>query len=986
MKRLAVCTVLLLSLPAAAEEAEEQVRMSLARYAELTAAAQRAASARATWAGTSLQVTLPGADGGDVVVALEAQLGVLGEDLAEIPLLPQDVVIEAVSFQGDSTRIASVRGMHTLLLAADERSGALSLSYRVPARSVAGGARYAVVPLPLAPSAALTLRGGGADVEVSPAADVRRNGGEVKARVGATSAVVVRWGGASDGHVVRRVDYRMSLDSSGDGVDVDATFEVHVKGRGAAVRLAPESVALMDVRDGNTPLAARVEDGWHHAQVTAGGRRNVRARFRLAIDRSHGQPQVELHPAGVSITRLEANIPGSRQVTVEPAVPVAVTTRGGGRAATTKAVAHLPPTDSFTVRWTESRAAPEQLVRINTETYQLVTLSEGVIRAKVVSRWEVIRGKVKQLALQLPDDVVLYRVTGEGIEDWRTFAAADGQPRQVRIQLGKELEGELRVELELETVAPRAEGSPVDVPLLRPLQSFRETGVVALFDGKKVGFAEATATGFSKAGEDALPVDVRKGLTSKVRQAFKHVGPPGRLASKVAAAEERETRFDAHVNTLYTVKEGSLLGSATALIEVKSGRRDAIHVSLPAGVSEPRITAPSLNKAEVDADFDAGEGRKAWEVRFTQALEGAISVDVEFEMLLPKELGRIEVPDLRVEGAEVEDGALGISAETGIEVQPDEVGELRRVAAQELPKAIRLRSEREVLVGFDYAHPPWKLALDVKRHKTVETLKGVARAAWLETSVLDNGHVITRATYQVDNEDLQYLRLALPDGAKVLSVAADGRAVKAVADDTGAIALSLPKGRSLLLEVAYETTRGRLGPLGRIALVAPHADLRVGRVQWLLRLPDGFSLHGVSTDLKPVEPYLFRAPERSSGKPASVLPEGDFESHLFTYAVHDPSEPALELAFVFVSGGAGSIDFLLLLAALVLLGCVVVRRTHGDPMRRKDWICLGVGVVLLLLKAGVWGLGFGEGLLTVVVLAGVSIVAWRRARREEEAA
>ena len=984
MSKLAACSILLFSLPAAAEEADGQVRMSLSRYADLTTAAQRAAGARVTWTSASLSATLPDEGGGEVAIVLGAQLRLLGEDLAEVPLLPLDAVIEAASFDGSPARIAAAGGMHTLLLPADEREGPVELRYLVPTGAVAGGARYAVVPVPPVPGADVRIGGGGDSVEVAPAADVRREGSELRARLGSASAFVIRWGEAEDGHVVRRIDYRLTPDSGGDGADVEALYEVHASGAGAEVWLAPETVALMDVRDGTTPLPASVIDGWHQATVTGRGRRTLRARFRLPVDRSHGQPQVELHPAGVSIIRLEANIPGTRQVSVEPAVPVVVTTKGAGRTATTQAVAHLPPTESFTVRWTESRAAPEQLVRVNTETYQLVTLSEGVIRSRVIGTWEVIRGKVKQLALQLPEDVVLYRVTGEGIEDWRTFAATDGQPRQVRLQLGKELEGKLTVELELETVAPRAEGSPVDVPLLRPLDSFRETGAVALFDGQKVGFAEATATGFSRAGEDALPVEVRKGLTSKVRQAFKHVGPPGRLASQVAAAEERETRFDAHVNTLYTVKEGALLGSATALVEVKSGRRDAIHVSLPEGVAEPRITAPSLNKAEIDPGFAAGEGRKAWEVRFTQALEGAISIDVEFELLLPKELGRIAAPDLRVEGAEVEDGALGIAAETGIEVQPVEVGDLRRVAAQELPKAIRLRSQREVLLGFHYAHAPWSLALDVKRHRTVETLKGVARAAWLETSVLDNGHLITRATYQVDNDDLQYLRLALPEDAKVLSVAADGTAVKAVADDTGAIALPLAKGRSLLLEVAYETTRSRLGPLGRIALVAPHADLRVGQVQWLLRLPEGFSLHGVSTDLKRAEPYLFQAPERPSGEPAAAQPEGDFESHLFTYAVHDPSEPALELAFVFVSGGAGALDTLLLLVALALLGCVVVRRALRDPMRRNDWLCLGAGTLLLLVKAGVWGLSLPEGLLAAAVLAAVAVVARRRARREEE--
>lgn len=38
------------------------------------------------------------------------------------------------------------------------------------------------------------------------------------------------------------------------------------------------------------------------------------------------------------------------------------------------------------MRWTETRSAPEQRVRVSTETYQLVTLEEGAVRGGPVRR------------------------------------------------------------------------------------------------------------------------------------------------------------------------------------------------------------------------------------------------------------------------------------------------------------------------------------------------------------------------------------------------------------------------------------------------------------------------------------------------------------------------------------------------------------------------------------------------------------------------
>ena len=79
-------------------------------------------------------------------------------------------------------------------------------------------------------------------------------------------------------------------------------------------------------------------------------------------------------------------------------------------------------------------------------------------------------------------------------------------------------------------------------------------------------------------------------------------------------------RFDARVDTLYTVKEGSMVGQASVLVEIKSGRRDAVVISVPEGLAEPRITAPSLNKVEPKAGAEVGAGRTAYEVRLWSPL------------------------------------------------------------------------------------------------------------------------------------------------------------------------------------------------------------------------------------------------------------------------------------------------------------------------------------------------------------------------------
>src|SRR5690606_504256 len=138
------------------------------------------------------------------------------------------------------------------------------------------------------------------------------------------------------------------------------------------------------------------------------------------------------------------------------------------------------------------------------------------------------------------------------------------------------------------------------------------------------------------------------------------------------------------------------------------------------------------------------------------------------------------------------------------EAQPLTATDIRRVDVTELPNAIRLRSEREILFGYTYAYAPWALQVELKRHQTVETLKAVVNAAWLETTVLEDGHVVTRALFRVANEGRQFLWLTMPPDATVWRVSAGGQAVKAVADQAGALAVPLPKGQTVLVDVVYD--------------------------------------------------------------------------------------------------------------------------------------------------------------------------------------
>lgn len=977
---------------ALAEDPPPEVRLPLAQYEALMNRARESGGAQPTWTTGTASAQLPEAGGAFVSVQVQAELELTGTGTAEVVLLPGHVVLDAAEIDGSTATLTRKSGAHVALIAANGGRHSVSLRYQVAIQPSMDGATLAVVPLPPIPGVRLSVATGG----VSAAVEVWPSGSQVSAppnlvvQLPATTAFVLRWGGAAD--LVRRVDYRLVIDPGSDGARIEARIEVHLDGPRATVPLLPSRVALTDVREGDKPLPTRVVGGVYQATVTGAGRHLIVAEFRMSIDRSQGQPQVALPLGPAPILRVESIVPGHRAVSYAPAVPLEVTTAGDESNGTTTAIGFLPPSDQVVIAWTEPRTAPEQITSVNTETYQLVKIEEGVIRSKVEVRYEIIRGALKELPIQLPDAAVLYKVSGEGIEDWRTFAATDTEPRQARVFLGSEREGTYRLELELEQVAPQTVGQPVEIPIVRPLGAAREMGVVALFDGDKIGFADAAPTGYVKSGEDALPIDVRQKLAGDiVSQAYKHLGAPSAMKSAVAAAKTRETRYDAAIESLYTFQQNALTVHSSVTIDVKSGRTDRIVLSLPKGVKVGSdISAPSLKKADwvESASDDPKATRQDYEILLTRALEGTFRIEVSLELILGSELTSLTLPDIQLAGADVKKGDLGISADPGMEVTQSSLTGLRKLDSAELPNSVRLRSRREVQLGYSYSYvdEPWKLVLDVRRHRTVETLSAQIQQAWIETTVFEEGEVVHQASYRLENKDRPYLRLTLPKDARLLGVTVAGERVDPIADESGALKILLPKQQVFVVEVVYMTKRDSLGLVASVDLEAPRPDIFQTDFQWLVKVPSKLSLLGLGTALTELPTDRWRPFDgRHTGTLGVKLPpSASYTERLFVLDVLDAGDDKALAVTVRTLSAPTWIGSLVLIFAFALLSFGVWRRARRAPGKATRGALIA-GLVLVLAVALLWGVSGEAGVVFLIGLAVVGFASWIRARSTEAA-
>ena len=987
----------------------EGVHLSLSRFEQLfRGASERHAGAR--WRSPELEIDLSGAEQrAEVWVSFTAQL-----DLSELPegqlegridLVPS--AVQSLSLRrGETPLTTEVEGsFHQLSFTTSERvaleAQQITLRYPVRLSRSEGGELSGLLPLPPVSSARLRLKALGR-ARLIPS--LSGGGAQLIERAELRGALALLIPAPESGALLQRKDLEVTLLDSGEGADVQVKLESLVRGSAtqAWVPIAPATDALLSATVDQREAITDVKGAWHVVWLNGAGAHVIEARLRVKVDRSSGQPRLSLSPQAAPRSHLSLTLPGERELVTEPPVPLitehkSLSAEGGsggpeGESALKQTLiqAELPPLEQLTLRWTEKRVTlEEEAPEFLSETYQLFSLQEGLLKGQAQLEFDVIKGELKQLDVEVPREVVLYHVSGAGLESWVTLASGPDAPpsahKTVRVSFGEARQGRGSLSLKWQRVLSNNEA--LEMPLIRPLNAFQESGVIALFDGDRVGFTPAQATPTSAGDERLIPVgqesvpqrilQLKRG--EKVSQAFRHVQAPTALKTSTTTERARELRFDAQLDTLYSLRDGAVRAQSQLLLNLKSGRLEALTLSLPASCSEPQVSGPSINRVEPLAATEGEQaGFKRYLVKFTRRLEGAITLNIDAEQLITSESSSLSLPRLIIEGAELTQGHIGLSAEAGLELSPTSMKELRRVAIEELPRAVSLRASSELLYGYRFSRD-WQLEAGLKRHKIIETLNAEATSLELQSYLLESGQRVDLARYTIENQDRRTVKLGLPVGSKIQEVLVNEVAVKARAEGDQ-ISVPIPKNQLSTLLVRYELQSDAEGS-GAHVLSAPSSDLRTRDVSWDVFFSGELQLWGWSGELKERAAYS-----------AQVDPKWGFrsltQSVRFDYDLLSAERAPLELKLSFKTKLPRSVTEplqWLFLLALVMIG---LRRgsqalsSDSQALKLLERLALGgVGAhcAVLLYQGGDLTLGQTLKIATaVIVMVSVAVggVIW----------
>jgi hypothetical protein len=306
-----------------------------------------------------------------------------------------------------------------------------------------------------------------------------------------------------------------------------------------------------------------------------------------------------------------------------------------------------------------------------------------------------------------------------------------------------------------------------------------------------------------------------------------------------ATTGAREARLLADVKTLVTIGDADLRLFTLLDVTVVQGAPQQIDVRIPAGYEVSSVSGSSLDRTEARGDittlFLAGPAQRLH--HFLISLERQ-NVGGSFAL----ETGFVSVP-----GAQRETGEVAVSGTGTLEVSGPEPAGMRRIDVRELDATLVSTARQSLLAAYRYqrtadARP--LLTLVVTRFPDAAVLAAVAERAVATTLVTTEGRSLTEIVLSLRNHAQPFMKVALPEGATILSVEVGGSPAKPVTGSDGnRVPLLRPGFRptgTYTVSFVYVQTGVPFLAKGDMRMALPRMDVPVGILEWEIFIPDRF--------------------------------------------------------------------------------------------------------------------------------------------------
>ena len=340
------------------------------------------------------------------------------------------------------------------------------------------------------------------------------------------------------------------------------------------------------------------------------------------------------------------------------------------------------------------------------------------------------------------------------------------------------------------------------------------------------------------------------------------------------------------VTALVGLGEDATQINAEVQLDVIQGLAQEVHVELPDQFALNQVSGATV------ADWEATA--RDLKVIFIEPVLDTARFTLTGELRLPR-AGKLDVPLIRLPGAERETGGVAVEVLGAGEIKDRQASGLEEAEASELGRLIASRQSPSMIA---YRLPPAEgkspraLSVDIARYTPQAVLTANIEEAQYNALITADGKVLVQSRFAVRNNQRNFLKLKLPATAVLWSAAVAGRPIRPGLAQDGSFLLPLEKTRSgedaaaFVVEIAYLDRSQPWSDKGHAQLSLLAVDLPISKSNLLLHHSPMFRINMVPGNFR-VEP--FRQPE------SAVLRGGD--SSASVSAVHqNVADAAKQLA------------------------------------------------------------------------------------------
>jgi len=448
----------------------------------------------------------------------------------------------------------------------------------------------------------------------------------------------------------------------------------------------------------------------------------------------------------------------------------------------------------------------------------MAEVSETYIGLTSTLEFKVLRGAVDSFQLALPLDSNIFDVEGPEGLDWRREERANEQV--ISVALNHEVNDTFTFRIDYD--APRdGEAQNFTIPELKILDVLRLNGHIALSAHPNIELTPgAGIANLVRVDNANLPTSLSSLAANPIALAFRYNSPGYTLPLEMIVSEPRVAST---TETLVEFSDTYVSQTSHVRFEVLRGAVTSFRVALPIITNLLDIEGEGIVWSTQEDD-----GQQIFTISSDREVFDTFELKFRYETPLPEDSTSFSVPEIAVLDTIRSTGDIAVTASGNVEINTSKDNDnIRRIDVTELRGSLRRIATSSILFAFHYNSSGYRLSFETRKLEDIAVQVAVIDEAQITTLITNQGISTTLAQFAVRNNERQFLRVSLRDGAEVLGARVAGRAVKPSRDgDTRDVLLPLrktgPNGRAFLVELVYsehypEPEAGRL----KLALEAP---------------------------------------------------------------------------------------------------------------------------------------------------------------------